>query len=142
MVLEYIVEKFDSLESIAKKFDVNICEIVSKNNLKNEQLPNILLIPTTVKQQFSVMANFKRDFLFFGDGEKVKNSLQKIGLYCANLNEYACLFKQSNSSVYVVGVLDNINSICKKFNVNKQELIKLNNLKSEKLFIGQIIKLC
>ena len=141
MVLEYIVKKFDSLESIAKKFNVSVCEIVTKNNLTSNELPSSLIIPVENKQQFSVVANFKRDFLFFGDGEKVKQSLQNVGLYCANLNNYACLFKQCSSSIYVVGVLDTINSICERFNIKKEELIKLNNLKTEKLFIGQIVKL-
>lgn len=142
MVLEYIVEKFDSLESISKKFNVAICDIVTKNNLTADKLPNSLLIPIELKQKFCVVANFNREYLFFGNGENVKSTLQKAGFYCANLNNYACLFKKSNSSIYVVNVLDNINSICKKFNIEKQELLKLNNLKTEKLFIGQIIKLC
>ena len=51
------------------------------------------------------------------------------------------LFKKQNANVYVVGVLESLDSICKKFALDKNEVIKKNKLKTEKLFIGQMLNL-
>ena len=42
-----------------------------------------------------------------------------------------------NALIYVVKPLENINTIAKKLNVTKEQLIEKNNLKSTNLFIGQ-----
>ncbi len=51
------------------------------------------------------------------------------------------LVEFNNGVEYVVKPLDTLQQIAKKFDVKKEDIIKINNLKSEKLFIGQILKL-
>ena len=139
MKILYNVEKFDTIESIAQKFNVSASQLIKHNNITNN-LPRVLEIPEQ-KTEFKIIANLKREFVFKGNAESVKSNFSKLGLYCNNLKESVCLFKPKNNEIFVVGVLDTLNSICSKFNVSKEEIIKKNNLKTEKLFIGQMIKL-
>lgn len=139
MVLEYNVDKFDTINEISNRFGVSVQEIKKINNI-TDVLPNKILIPNK-ENSVKVIANFKREFLYFGDGNKVKGELGKQGLYCNNLTTNINLFKPKSKDYYVVCVGDTINSICLKFNLNKEEIIKLNNLTTTKLFVGQIIKL-
>lgn len=138
MKIIYNVEKFDTLESIANKFKVGISEIKELNKV-NDILPKILEIPEKFSE-YKVIANYKREFVYYGKKDKVKCNLNKLGLFCDS-NDEVCLFKPKESSTYVVGVLDSLNSISKKFNLLKEDIIEKNNLKTEKLFIGQILKL-
>lgn len=139
MELEYYVSKFDTLESISKRFGVSVQEIKNLNNI-NSVLPEKLIIPNN-QRNVVVVANLKREYVYIGNGEVVKNALAKCNLFCAHINNTINLFKPKNNDVYVVSVLDTLTSVCKKFGLTKDDVVKLNNLKTEKLFIGQILKL-
>ena len=140
MNLIYYSSKFDTLESVASKFFVSADQLKVLNNLTNNNLPSILKIPQS-KDDCFVIANLKREYVYFGNAESVKKQLNNIGLYCENPHMSINLFKPKNEDVYVVNVLDNLDKICNKFNLNKTEVVLKNNLKTEKLFIGQILKL-
>ena len=60
-------------------------------------------------------------------------------MMCVNPQDNLKLFVPKQNNIYVVTALDNLNSVCKKLGVEKQKIIQLNNLKSEKLFIGQLL---
>ncbi len=139
MKIIYNVEKFDTLQKIAEKFSVSAEKIKQLNNISNE-LPKVIEIPNN-SVDFEVVANLNREFLFKGDYSLVKNSLSKLGFHSKNSNSDVHLFKKTQSNIYVVGVLDNLNAICNKFKLDKNDIIAKNNLKSEKLFIGQILKI-
>ena len=139
MKIIYNVEKFDTLQKIAEKFSVSAEKIKQLNNISNE-LPKVIEIPNN-SVDFEVVANLNREFLFKGDYNLVKNSLNKLGFHSKNSNSDVHLFKKTQSNIYVVGVLDNLNAICNKFKLDKNDIIAKNNLKSEKLFIGQILKI-
>lgn len=139
MKIIYNVEKFDTLQKIAEKFSVSAEKIKQLNNISNE-LPKVIEIPNN-SVDFEVVANLNREFLFKGDYNLVKNSLSKLGFHSKNSNNDVHLLKKTQSNIYVVGVLDNLNSICNKFKLDKNDIIAKNNLKSEKLFIGQILKI-
>ena len=139
MKVIYNVEKFDTLQKIAEKFSVSAEKIKQLNNISNE-LPKVIEIPNN-SVDFEVVANLNREFLFKGDYNLVKNSLSKLGFHSKNSYGDVHLFKKTKSNIYVVGVLDNLNAICNKFKLDKNDVIAKNNLKSEKLFIGQILKI-
>ena len=44
-----------------------------------------------------------------------------------------------NETKYVVQPLDTLESIAKKLNKDREEILNKNNLKTEKLFIGQVL---
>ena len=139
MILEYNVNRFETINDISNKFSVSVQEIKRINNIVDE-LPDKILIPNN-DMAVKVVANFDREFLYFGDANGVKAELGKRGLFCNNFNDTVNLFKPKNKDYYVVGVGDTVGSICDKFKLNKEEIIKINNLTTTKLFVGQIIKL-
>lgn len=47
----------------------------------------------------------------------------------------------NNRPNYVVKPLDTLTSIANMFNITEQELIKINNLKTARVFVGQLLKL-
>lgn len=49
------------------------------------------------------------------------------------------ILKKPNSIRYVVSPLENINDVCYKFGIDKKDLMLNNELKTEKLFVGQIL---
>jgi len=46
----------------------------------------------------------------------------------------------SNQYSHIVKPLEDINFIAKKYNVSIEHIVKINNLKSKRLFIGQILR--
>ena len=49
--------------------------------------------------------------------------------------------KNTNADKYIVKPLDTLEAIANKYNMSKDELIKKNDLVSDKVFIGQILTL-
>ncbi len=139
MDLEYIINSLETLDDVSKKFNVSLAELKTYNNIKNE-LPKTILIPIKQESGIRIVANLNREFVYCGDANKVKVMFNKNGFISENYNDCITLFKRNKNDVYVVKILDTLNSVCLKYNLNKNDLIKLNNLKTEKLFVGQILK--
>ena len=51
------------------------------------------------------------------------------------------VLEKTNTSTYVVQPLESLESICQKFKVSRGEILEKNNLKSDKVFIGQILNI-
>lgn len=142
MKILHIVNRFDTLNSIAKQYNVLPSDILKFNNLLNDKsLPEKLEIVVD-NNDFAVVKNFKRRVLINNIGNNlniIKQSFKEQGFICEFENENTLLFNQKQHNVYVVGVVENLDDICKKFSLSKQDVIKKNNLKNERLFIGQIL---
>ena len=144
MKILHIVNRFDTLNSIAKQYNVLPSDILKFNNLLNDKsLPEKLEIVVD-NNDFAVVKNFKRRVLINNIGNNlniIKQSFKEQGFICEFENENTLLFNQKQQNVYVVGVVENLDDICKKFSLSKQDVIKKNNLKNGRLFIGQILNL-
>ncbi len=110
----YIVEKNDTLYSIAKKFNVSVNDIIKDNNLKNNTL--------TVGQNL-----------------KIKTANSNIVEECFG-EEYTPPSSISSFNYTVVSG-DSLYKIANRYNTSVSEIIKLNNLTSNNLSIGQILKI-
>ena len=141
MLIEYNLSKYESLDDVAKKYNVSVMDIKNYNNLTDDKLPKHILIPKS-DSKVKVVANLNREFITTLDINNIKGNLSKIGLSCVNPTDKLKLFVPKQNNIYVVTVLDNLNNIAKKLGIEKSRLIELNNLKTEKLFIGQILKIC
>lgn len=141
MLIEYNLSKYESLDDVAKKYNVSVMDIKNYNNLTDDKLPKHILIPKS-DSKVKVVANLNREFITTLDINNIKSDLSKIGLSCVNPTDKLKLFVPKQNNIYVVTVLDNLNTIAKKLGIEKSRLIELNNLKTEKLFIGQILKIC
>ena len=154
----YVVKKGDSLYSIAKMFNTTVDELKKANNLSSNllQIGQQLIIPNseqptnslntyTVKSgdslykianlygitvnELKALNNLTNNLLSIGQILKVPDSKK------ANQNN------NSNYITYTVKKGDNLYSIASKYNTTVSEIMKLNNLKSNLLSIGQILQI-
>lgn len=90
------------------------------------------------------LKNYKKDELRKIKKDDTIESLNKEGYVVSNEHYYVnnVLLKRAVfDDVYIVKPLDTIEKISKLLNLEKEIIIKLNNLKTEKLFIGQRLKI-
>ncbi len=106
--VSYVVEKGDTLYSIAKKFGTTVDKIIKDNDLKS----NILSVGTT---------------LIIDDIKGVSSVLECIG------NDS----NVTNDIVHIVQKGESLYSIAKKYNTSVDQLKKKNNLNSNLISIGQ-----
>ena len=111
--VSYTVEKGDSLYSIAKKFGTTVDKIKIDNNLKS----NTLTIGNVLKIE---------------DNTGVSSVLECYGTNFELPEDY---------SDYTVEKGDSLYSIAKRYNTTVSEIMKLNNLTSTALKLGQKLKL-
>ena len=154
----YIVKKGDSLWSIANKYGVTVKELkeinkLTSNTLKvgqtlkltknDEMVPEDYLI-YKVKKGDSLW-NIAKEYNITVDTLKKINNLSSDKLI---INQQLFIPKSDNSSVkntgeinYVVQKGDNLWTIANKYDTTIDDIKKLNNLKSNTLQIGQVLKI-
>ncbi len=152
----YIVKKGDSLYSIANKYDTTVSELKELNNLSTNNLSinQVLKIPTkevnsdTDGQEFYVVKS----------GDTLYSIARKFGL---TVNELKSLNNLTNNTLKIgqrlkvsEGVVDGDNyvtykvvsgdslyGIASKYNITVDEIKRFNNLTSNILSIGQVLKI-
>ncbi|RUM31500.1 MAG: hypothetical protein DSY42_02605, partial [Aquifex sp.] len=109
----YKVKKGDSLIKIAKKFGVKVSDIKKLNRLKSNRIyvGQTLKIPIVSKREKQI----------------AKSDLKKS--------------KRKSFITYRVKRGDTLIKIAKRFKVSLKDLKKINNLKSDKLYVGQKLKI-
>ena len=156
----YVVQRGDSLYSIAKKFNVSIDSLKSANNLQNNliRIGQKLVIPgftntdlstiTYVVQKGDTLYKIASAYNISVDDLKKLNNLnsniltigQELKIPSSN-NTNTPNIEDIDDNSYVVKRGDTLYSIAKNNNISLQELINLNNLTDYELYIGQILKL-
>lgn len=169
--LEYTVVKGDSLYSIAKKYNTSVDKIKKLNNLGGDSLSvgQVLLIPGhsydisdnddyilyTVKAgdslysiaqsygidvlQLQELNNLTSTSVSVGQIIKVPKKLESVIPYGAK-----CMGKGYTEPKYITYTVkkgDSLYTISKLYNVSIDSLIKLNNLETNSLDIGQVLKI-
>ncbi|MCI8569250.1 MAG: LysM peptidoglycan-binding domain-containing protein [Bacilli bacterium] len=157
----YIVKPGDSLYSIAKKYNTTVADLMRINNLKS----NVLHIGQQLKIPINDIGNGS-DYIIYvvKAGDSLYSISKKYGLSVDNLRRYNNLTsdllsigqqlkipnnnmeddnneESGNVLIYVVKAGDSLYSIAKKYGVTVDSLIKLNNLTSNNLSIGQYLKI-
>lgn len=156
----YVVQKGDSLYSIAKKLDVSVDAIKSANNITNN-LINIgqkLIIPGYVEPNLSTITYVvkKGDSLYSiaNKYDTTVSELKKINNLSSNLLNIGDSLKIPSKEVidiepedpaptntYTVEYGDTLTKIALDNNIDVNDLIDLNNLTDYELYVGQILKL-
>ncbi len=154
----YIVQKGDSLYSIARKYNTTIEELKSLNNLVSNtlQVGQILRVPseedtpssnTYVVQKGDSLYSIARRFNTTVDELKSLNNLTSNVL---QINQVLKISEDDNTmedddmdtaNTYIVQKGDSLYSIAKKFNTTVEQLKSLNNLTSNVLQINQVLKI-
>lgn len=112
----YVVKSGDTLYSIAKKYNVTVSELKELNNLGNNNL-------------------FIGQVLRIGINDNMGNDvLEGASCYGEGYSEpkYLTYTVKRGDSLYVIG---------RRYGVSVDDLIKLNNLTSNNLSIGQVLKI-
>ena len=113
--INYVVQSGDTLYSIAKKFDVNVDTILKDNVLTS----NILKVGQNLKIRLN-------------DNNMIEEC---IGV------DYTPPVSNTQTITYTVKKGDSLYSIARKFNTSVDTLVNINNLKSNNLSIGQVLKI-
>ena len=147
----YVVQKGDTLYSIANKLGTTVSELKKENNLTSNtlQIGEILRIPTKeiYEEEENIYIVKKGDTLYsiaMANNTTV-DELKKANNLTSNILSTGQLLKIPSAllpeSTYIVKKGDSLYSIANKYNTTVEELKRINNLTSNILSIGQILKL-
>lgn len=147
----YVVQKGDSLYSIANKLGTTVSELKKENNLTTNtlQIGEVLRIPTKeiYEGEENVYIVQKGDTLYSiaAANNTTVDELKKANNLTSNILSTGQLLKIPSAllpeSTYIVKKGDSLYSIANKYNTTVDELKRINNLTSNILSIGQILKL-
>ena len=147
----YVVQKGDSLYSIANKLGTTVSELKKENNLTTNtlQIGEVLRIPTKeiYEGEKNVYIVQKGDTLYsvaMANNTTV-DELKKANNLTSNILSTGQLLKIPSAllpeSTYIVKKGDSLYSVANKYNTTIDELKRINNLTSNILSIGQVLKL-
>lgn len=146
----YIVQKGDSLWSIANKFNMTVSELKNLNNLTN----NLLSIGQVLKIKDS--SNNGKTTYTVQKGDSLWVIANKYGITTEELKSYNNLTsnllsigqvlkipqgKISTENIYTVKKGDSLWTIANRYNTTVEKIKVLNNLTSNLLSIGQQLKI-
>lgn len=146
----YIVQKGDSLWSIANKFNMTVSELKNLNNLTN----NLLSIGQVLKIKDSF--NNGKTTYTVQKGDSLWVIANKYGITTEELKSYNNLTsnllsigqvlkipqgKTSTENIYIVKKGDSLWTIANRYNTTVEKIKVLNNLTSNLLSIGQQLKI-
>lgn len=154
----YIVKKGDSLYSIARSFNTTISELKSLNNLTTNTLAigQVLKIPTTTDEELpnnqEILYTIKKGDTLYSiakmyntkvDAIKTLNNLTTNTLTIGQVLKIPSNNEETTSdySTYKVISGDTIYSIAKKYNTTVDTIKNYNNLNTNLLSIGQVLKI-
>ena len=147
----YVVQKGDSLYSIAAKLGTTVTELKKENNLTSNtlQIGQVLRIPTKeiYEEEENVYVVKKGDTLY-GIAQANNTTVEEIKKFnnlTSNILSTGQLLKIPSvllpEATYTVKKGDSLYSIANKYNTTVDELKRINNLTSNTLSIGQVLKL-
>lgn len=147
----YVVQKGDTLYSIANKLGTTVSELKKENNLTSNtlQIGEVLRIPTKeiYEEEENVYIVQKGDTLYSiaAANNTTVDELKKANNLTSNILSTGQLLKIPSAllpeSTYIVKKGDSLYSIANKYNTTIDELKRINNLTSNILSIGQVLKL-
>ncbi len=148
----YIVKEGDTLYSISRKFNVSVDDIIRINNLNSNliALGQELFIPVPGDGDFvlyevvsgdtlySISRKYDVDIQTIRDINNLSNNNLSIGTLLKipiDVNPGT-----GDYSTYIVKSGDNLYRISKLFNMSVSDLKKINDLDSDSLYVGQVLR--
>ena len=148
----YIVKSGDSLYSIARKYNTTVDELKKLNNLSSNILSigQVLKIPSTSgtnnnKSNIYIVKSGDSLYSIAGKYNTTVDELKKLNNLSSNILSINQVLKvpSNNTSdiTYIVKSGDSLYSIARKYQITVDDIKKYNNLTSNLLSIGQILKI-
>ena len=153
----YIVKSGDSLYSIARKYNTTVDELKKLNNLSSNVLSigQVLKIPSSSESSNTGTTNtyvVKSGDNLYSIARKYNTTvdeLKRLNNLSSNVLSIGQVLKIPSSessntgttNTYVVKSGDSLYSIARKYNTTVDEIKRLNNLTSNLLSIGQVLKI-
>ena len=146
----YIVKSGDSLWSISKKYSTTVDELKKLNNLTSNNLTvgQILEVPnnqtsdnTYIVKSGDSLWSISKKYNTTVDTLKSLNNLTTNNLSIGQVLKLPTENQTNQNNTYIVKSGDSLWSISKKYNTTVDTLKSLNNLTTNNLSIGQILKL-
>lgn len=147
----YIVQKGDSLYSIARKLNTTVDELKKLNNLKTNNLSigQILKIPSKIviddEENIYIVQSGDTLYKIAQNYNTNVDTIKQLNNLTSNTLSVGQLLKipspVSEVETYTVQSGDTLYSISQKFNTSVEALKKLNNISTNVLSVGQTIKL-
>ncbi len=131
----YIVEQGDTIESIGRKYNLPVIEIIKANNLKVPYLltpGQSLTIPTNLYNIFNYYVVKKGDTIYT-IAQKENTTVDIIaGVNGINPNDYiyegqTLLVPKQDVELYITKDGDTIDTLSEKFSVSQNDIIYSNN---------------
>jgi len=151
-VINYVVVSGDSLYSIARKYNTTVDAIKSLNNLisNNLSIGQIIKIPSSISSNdyitYVVVSGdslyaIARKYNTTVDEIKSLNNLTSNNLSIGQILKIPSSISSNDYITYVVVSGDSLYAIARKYNTTVDEIKSLNNLVSNSLSIGQVLKI-
>lgn len=150
----YTVQKGDSLYSIARKYNVDVNALKQANNLSNNLLSigQVLIIPTGTEDYilykvvsgdslYSIAKKYGITMQEIMDFNNLGSTILTVGQVLKIPVAYEEEIPSTSEVTYTVKSGDNLYSIARKYNVTVSDLMNYNNLTSNLLSIGQVIRI-
>ena len=150
----YIVQKGDTLYSIAKNNGISIEELIESNNLESSVLTigQELYIPSASEVEIPEIEEKEYDIYTVQKGDSLWQISKKFQITVKELIELnnledltlqinqQLLVPKQEEDIYIVQSGDTLWSIAKKYGITANQLQEINNLPSSLLQVGQQLK--
>ena len=150
----YIVQKGDTLSSIAKRFNTTVSELKTLNNLTTDflQVGQLLFIPTNISTPVYQTYTVEKGDTLYGIANKYNISVEELKAI-NNLTSNTLYIGQQlkvpekeaeeteDYEIYTVVKGDSLWLISQKYEVSVDDLIEINNLETVNLQIGDKLKI-
>ena len=150
-ITTYVVKDGETLEDIASKFNTDSETIKKINNLQDNNISegNILVVPITINKQDNLLYIVKEGDSLYSIAKRFNTSvseLKRLNNLKSNLLTIGTeLIVGINSGekyiYYTVGEDDNIYSIANIYDMTIDEIKSINNLSSNDLVVGEVLKI-